>query len=150
MGKKIATLVIIMVAAILFGTTVAYLAFPPEKNVAPGSTTQTEAVKISKPIDLAGKWESAESKIGTKMVAEVKNNTIHIQMYVSDGYTGLWYGTFDILQPGQNTVVSKFIDDPDHFVLSSAETKDFLYQKGSLIFSYTVMGTMTTIELKRV
>lgn len=150
MGKKIAILVVATVVAILFGTTVAYLAFPPDNTKTPPAPTSPGLVKIVKPIDLAGKWESGESKIGTKMVAEVKNNTIHVQMYVNDGYTGLWYGTFDILQPGQNTISSKFIDDPDHFVLSSAETKDFLYQQGSLIFDYSVMGTVTTIELKRV
>lgn len=127
-------------------------AITPEKrtNDTPPAPTTPGLVKIVKPIDLSGKWESVESKAGTKFVTEIKNNTVHIQMYANDGYTGLWYGTFDILQPGANTMVSKYIDDPDHFVLSSAETKEFLYQGDSLIFDFSMMGTVTTIEMKRV
>lgn len=114
-------------------------------------TTQQEAVKIiEKPVDPSGKWESATSKAGTKMVAEVKNNTIHVEMYAADGYTGLWYGTLDFFQPGQNGQTSKAIDDPDHFVLSSAETKEFIYQDDTLVFDFSVMGTRTTVAMKRV
>jgi hypothetical protein len=93
---------------------------------------------------------STESKAGTKFLGHIKDNRIHVEMYAAEGYTGLWYGTFDILQPGVTTMVSSAIQDENHFVLSTAETKDFLYQKGSLIFEFAVMGTRTTIEMKRV
>lgn len=112
--------------------------------------TNVPAVKVSMPVDLSGNWQSVESRAGTKFVAEIKDNRVFVQMYAADGYTGLWYGTFDILQPGNNLMVSKAIEDDDHFVLSIAETKDFLYQNGSLIFNFSVMGTTTAIEMKRV
>jgi len=146
--KKLINFAAFLVAFVAVFVTIMYLTAPTQTTQEP--VQKTEAVKIVKPIDLAGKWESVESKAGTKFVGEVKDNRVYIQMYVSDGYTGLWYGSFDILQPGQNTINSKAIEDDDHFVLSSSETKEFLYQKGSLIFSFSVMGTTTTIEMKRV
>lgn len=149
MFRKILFLLAGLTALALVFTTVMYVSMPEQTtNTQP---IKTDAVKVSMPIDLAGKWESTTSKAGTKMVGEVKDGKIFVQMYANDGYTGLWYGTFDILQPGQNTVVSKFIEDnQDHFALSTAETKEFLYQKGSLIFDYSVMGSSFTIEMKRV
>ena len=137
-----ALLAVIVAAGVLW--------FLPEDATISSITTQTSAVKVQMPVDLSGEWVSTESKSGTKFYGHVKNNTMHVEMYANDGYTGLWYGTFDILQVGQSTLVSKAIDDPNHFVLSSAKTKDFLYQKGSLVFEFTVMGTRTTIEMKRV
>lgn len=149
MFRKILFLLAGLTALALVFTTVMYVSMPEQTtNTQP---IKTDAVKVSMPIDLAGKWESTTSKAGTKMIGEVKDGKIFVQMYANDGYTGLWYGTFDILQPGQNTVVSKFIEDnQDHFALSTAETKEFLYQKGSLIFDYSVMGSSFTIEMKRV
>lgn len=112
-------------------------------------TNNPTAVKVQTAIDCTGKWQSETSKLGTKMIAEVKNNTIFVQMYSNNSYTGLWYGTFDILQPGKVETVSKAIQDPEHLVFSTAETKSFLYQGGSLIFDYSIMGVRTTVEMKR-
>lgn len=148
MGKKIAFLVALVVLTIVAGTSIAYFAFPPSKTT--NSVTTTSAVKLSMPVDLSGKWESAIDKVGTKMFAKIENNTIYIEMSVNDGSAGLWYGTFDVLAPGKNSIDSTFIDDPDHFVLSSAESKEFIYQGGSLVFDYSSMGIRTTVEMKRV
>lgn len=129
-----------------------YLLTPNSSNTNQQVSVQkSEAVKVKMPIDLTGEWQSVESKTGSKFLGHVKDNTVFIQIYANDGYTGLWYGTIDILQPGENVVVSKFIEDnQNHFALSTAKTKNFLYQNGSLIFDYTVMGTRTTVEMKRV
>lgn len=149
MVKKLLSVVAFLtIAAVVFTAFMYFTAPTSQKTQQP--VQQTQAVKISKPIDLSGKWESTTSKAGTKFVAEIKDNRVHVQMYANDGYTGLWYGTFDILPAGQNVIVSKAIEDDDHFVLSSAETKDFLYQKGSLVFDFAVMGVVTTIEMKHV
>lgn len=150
MFKKLINVGMFLAACAVVFSLFMFLTMPGQKNSGT-EPTKTQAVKISMPVDLAGKWESTTSKTGTKMVAEVKDNTIFVEMYVNDGYTGLWYGTFDILQPGQNTIVSKFIqDNQNHRALSTAETKEFLYQGQSLIFDYSVMGTRTTVEMKRV
>lgn len=149
MFKKLISVAAFLALIVAVVTAVMLFTMPSQKN-AGTEPTKTEAVKVSMPIDLAGKWESKTSKAGTKMVAEIKNNMIFVEMYANDGFTGLWYGTFDILQPGQNTVNSKAVNDVDHFALSSADTKEFLYQGGSLVFDYSVMGTRTTVELKRV
>lgn len=150
MFKKLLSVILLLAALAIVFTGFMFFTAPGVHKTAT-EPTKTDAVKVSMPIDLAGKWESTTSKAGTKMVAEVKDNTVFVQMYANDGYTGLWYGTFDILQPGQNVMNSKAIeDDQNHFVLSTAETKEFLYQKGSLIFDFSVMGTRTTVEMKRV
>lgn len=148
MSKKL-----LRVAVFVFMLALAFVAtmyFLTPENSAQGPVQKADAVKVSMPIDLSGKWESAVSKAGTKFVGDIKENKIFIEMYANDGYTGLWYGTFDILQPGTNSMVSSAIQDEDHFVLSTAETKEFIYQKGSLVFEFSVMGTRTTIEMKRV
>lgn len=147
MGRKIAFLVALVVLCILGGTAVTYLVFPPQESQNP--VTMTSAVKVTMPIDLSGKWESVEGKTGSKFIANIENNTIHVEMTVSDGFSGLWYGTFDILQPGENSISSKALNDPNKFVLSSLETKDFLYRDGSLFFNLSVMGTTSAVELKR-
>lgn len=127
--------------------------FLPDKPVQ-SHTVHPPSVAVTtetpKSIDLSGEWVSVENKAGTKFVGHIKNNTVHIEMVADNAYTGLWYGTFDILQPGAKKMVSSAIEDEEHFVLSSAETKDFLYQNGSLVFDFSVMGTRTTIEMKRV
>lgn len=120
-----------------------YIEYPP-------SVAATTVINTPTAVDLSGRWESNASKAGTKMVGQIKNGTIHVEMYADEAYTGLWYGTFDILQPGEKTLTSKYIDDPAHFVLSSAETKDFTYDSGSLKFDFSVMGTRTTVEMRRV
>lgn len=149
MLTRIAVIVLLLTAVVAGGLFGDSFTSDPAPN---GSiVTQTDAVKVSMPVDLAGKWESEVSRVtGSKMVASVKNNTIHVEIYANEGYTGLWYGTFDILQPGEKTITSKAIDDPNHLVLSSSETKDFLYQGQSLVFDYSVMGTRTTVEMRRV
>jgi hypothetical protein len=140
-------ILLVVAAAALFGSMTMAILPPAPKITAPPTSTPAVAVGT---IDLSGKWESAESKAGTKMIAEIKNNTIHVEMKVADGFTGLWYGTFDTLQPGQNVMTSKAIHNSNYLVVSSAQTKDFLYQKESLIFDFSVMGTRTTVEMKRV
>jgi len=147
--KKLLWFVGVAALLVVLGTAVSLIAIPVQKNSSSSEPTKTNAVQISMPTDLGGKWESETSDTGSKMVAKVENGTIFVEMYVNNGYTGLWYGTFDILQPGDNVMVSKFIDDPSHFALSSAKTKEFLYQKGSLVFDFSVMGTRRTVELKR-
>lgn len=114
------------------------------------SVTATTTINTPVAVDLSGRWESNTSTAGTKMVGQVENGTIHVEMYADQAYTGLWYGTFDILQPGEKTLTSKYIDDPAHFVLSNAETKDFTYDSGALKFDFSVMGTRTTVEMRRV
>jgi hypothetical protein len=116
----------------------------------PPSVATTTVINTPTAIDLTGRWESNVSKSGTKMIGHIKNGTVHVEMYADEAYTGLWYGTFDILQPGEKTLTSKYIDDPQHFVLSSAETKDFTYDSGALKFDFSVMGTRTTVEMRRV
>lgn len=116
----------------------------------PPPVTTTTTINTPTAVDLSGRWESNTSTSGTKMVGQIKNGTIHVEMYADQAYTGLWYGTFDILQPGEKTLTSKYIDDPQHFVLSNAETKDFIYDSGALKFDFSVMGTRTTVEMRRV
>lgn len=149
---KFLRLLVILVCCIAFGTAVAYFAIPEKRNVIVPTTSavQTSAVKVSKTVDLSGKWESQKSTVGSKAVVEIRNNTVLVQFYMNDGYTTIWYGTFDVLQPGQKTMVSKAIKDDGHFALSQDDTKEFLYQNDGLIFSFKIMGTRTTMELKRV
>lgn len=121
---------------------------PAQNNV---NVPAVKIVQPPKPIDLTGEWTSGESTAGTKFLAHIKNNTVLVEMSATDGFSNLWYGTFDILQPGEKKMVSKAILDDNVFVLSNAETKDFRYQDdGSLQFDFSVMGTRTTITLKRV
>lgn len=135
----------------VFGTAISLYVFPPQKTSHTQITKQDVApVKAAVAVDLSGKWESEVSQTGMKMVATVQNGTIFVEMYKDKAYTGLWYGTFDFLQPGEKEVVSKFIDDPNHFALSTAKTKDFLYQDGSLVFEYSVFAVRTIVEMKRV
>lgn len=137
-----------VVAALIFSLFYHFAALPERPMQDPASST-VGAVKIVKPVDCTGEWAS-EEKNGSRFVAHVKNGVIHVEMQVAGGFTGLWYGTFDIFQPGQSGLISKALNDPKYLVLSSADTKEFVYQDGSLAFDFSVAGTRTTVELKRV
>lgn len=145
------TVLIIILAAIALGFGLPALFSTSESAQThveyPPSAAQT--TNPPAPIDLSGEWVSTESTAGTKFFGHIKNNTILVEMSASDGFSNLWYGTFDFLQPGDKVMVSSAIEG-DVFFLSSAETKNFLYQDGNLIFDFSVMGTRTTIEMKRV
>jgi hypothetical protein len=147
---KFVRLLVILTLCGVLATAIMFLQDQPNKTTPSPTPPAVGAVKIVQPINLAGEWQSVESRAGTKFVGHIKNNTIQIEMSATDGFATLWYGTFDVLQPGEKVMVSKAIDDPQYFALSSAETKDFLYQDISLVFDFAVMGTRTTIEMKRV
>lgn len=117
--------------------------FAPVENKS--NDTNVPAVKINAPVDLNGKWKSDKPAFE----AEVKNGTIEVSMVLVEGYSRFWYGTFDNPQPGTNEVVSKGIDEPGKFYLSSAETKNFLYQNGKLVVDFSVMGTTTAVAMSR-
>lgn len=149
MFRKLFRVLAILSLIAVGGTAIGYFGAQPDHPAqAPASTAGV--VQIVKPIDLSGEWQSVESHAGTKFLGHIKNNTVHIEMVANGGYSGLWYGTFDILQPGENEMLSSAIEDENYFVLSSAETKNFIYQDGSLVFDFSVMGVRTTIEMKRV
>lgn len=146
----ISCVIVACVASVMFALTFVSVEPTQTYNEYPPSVAATTVINTPTAVDLSGRWESNASKAGTKMVGQIKNGTIHVEMYADEAYTGLWYGTFDILQPGEKTLTSKYIDDPAHFVLSSAETKDFTYDSGALKFDFSVMGTRTTVEMRRV
>lgn len=152
MFKKLINVLAILALAAAAGVGGVYYVSQPEQKMRSLDVTQTVNVTASseapKATDLSGKWQS-EEKAGSKFVGTVKDGKIHIEMVVAEGYTGLWYGTFDYLQPGQKKIMSKAIEDESHFVLSNAKEKEFLYQGKSLIFNFEVMGTRTAIEMKR-
>lgn len=147
MRRALRFFVIAMLLMIVVGAAIRLSQEPASVTKDP-QVTQTQAVKMSVPVDLTGEWRSVEGSKG-KMIATIKDNTIHVEMVDTQSFIGLWYGTFDILQSGQKEMISKAIDDPKHFVLSSAKTKAFLYQNDSLVFDYSVMGVRTTVEMKR-
>lgn len=148
MSKTLRALIAVSLLALLFAAIGTMVSLPDRPMEGPASTTITSAVKLSMPIDLSGKWRSVE---GTKVpfIAEIKDGKIHLDMLQNKSVMAFWYGTFDILQPGEKVVSSKAIKDENVFVLSSSDTKDFLYQGDSLVFDYTIVGIRTTVEMKR-
>lgn len=151
MFTKLLRLLAILCLAVVFGTAVSYLVGKPERSEvrAPGSVTQTSAVKVTQPVDLVGTWKSDKPKV----VATVLNGTIEVESTTEvGGYVRWWYGTFQNPPVGQYGVTSKGVDDADKFYLSSAETKDFVYDPKDKIlrFQISVMGVTTVVEMKRV
>jgi hypothetical protein len=106
-----------------------------------------QGVKIVKPLDLNGEWKSTNPNV----IATVQNGTIEVQNILEGGgYARWWFGTFDNPQDGKVGVISKGIEDPDKFYLSSAETKEFVYDNGMLKFQISTMGVSEIVEMKRV
>lgn len=149
MLKKLLRLVVIGSLLIVFGTAVSYFAAQPDRPMREPGSTQTSAVKVAQPVDLNGTWRSEKPKV----TATVLNGTIDVESITEDGgYVRWWYGTFDNPPAGKHGVTSKGVEDPNKFYLSSAETKDFVYdpQNKLLRFQISMMGVTKIVEMKRV
>lgn len=135
---------LVVLAAVVMGGV--YVSTMPDDTKTNAPSVE-QGVKIVKPLDLNGKWKSDKPKV----TAVVQNGTIEVESITEDGgFVRWWYGTFDNPQDGKVGVTSKGIEDPDKFYLSSAETKDFVYDKEMLKFQISMMGVTRVVEMKRV
>ena len=143
MKKALRNLAFLMLLAVVTMGSVYYATMPDSSSM----PSVEQGVKIVKPLDLNGEWKSEKPSV----VATVQNGTIEVQSILEDGgYARWWFGTFDNPQDGKVGVTSKGIQDPDKVYLSSAETKDFVYDNGMLKFQISLMGVSKVVEMKRV
>lgn len=107
---------------------------------------QVVAGQMGKPGDLSGDWTTKpDAKI--KFVAEIQAGTILIHMIEKGDTLAYYYGTFT-MPDAQNVFKSTAIDD-GKMVWSNSTEKDFLWQDGSLIFTFEIAGVKTAVELVR-
>lgn len=154
MFKKLLRLAVIFTLLGVAVTAIGWFVALPDKPMREPGSVQTSAVKVVKKVDLNNtKWRSENPKV----TATVLNGTIEVESITEDpdgskGFVRWWYGTFDNPRDNHPGVTSKGIEDPDKFYLSSADTKDFVYDSKSemLRFDISVMGMTKTVEMKRV
>jgi hypothetical protein len=104
-------------------------------------------------VNMNGTWTQTSGLSGTTMTGTISDGSISIQL--SDGDTsGLyWKGTFPVdtilsdgftvTSAGDTTALSSSI------FASQDSTKVFTYKDGSLNFSFSILGTTTTVHLQR-
>jgi hypothetical protein len=148
--KKLLRLAVIFTLLGVAITAINWFVALPDKSMHEPGSVQTSAVKVVQTVDLNNtKWRSENPKV----TATVQNGTIEVESVTEDaGFARWWYGTFDNPRDGKPGITSKGIDDPDKFYLSSAPTKDFVYdpQLEMLRFSISMMGITKVVEMKRV
>lgn len=105
------------------------------------------------PTNLNGTWVSVadNSSPVPSFVAEVKDGTILINMTMSND-TGLyWSGTFESSAVDTHKITS--VGNVEHMKTSlfgsSAKTKEFTYEGGSIRFTFSIMGVSHVVELEK-
>lgn len=98
------------------------------------------------PVQLDGKWLAKTNDTG--FTAQIKNNTIKIDMIGSDETSFLyWSGSFKSEEVVGNTIASNA--DGADFVLSQDDTKDFAVGENTLTFEFRAMGMKKMVVLSR-
>lgn len=109
------------------------------------STAETTVQPVTK-VDLSGNWVS-KGDGSAKFTAEIRDGKIMIKM-VNDGQAmSYYYGTFET--PITSNEINSVAIKDKYMVWSTSDTKSFLYQNQSLIFTYQGMGLEAAIELAR-
>lgn len=114
-----------------------------------GGSKQTEAAK--EPADLTGSWKVSNDTF--KMTATIEGETITV--YWEDGDTKSLYWAGSYKAPETSEEPYTWSSENDHsqtdkaMLASSADTKDFTYEKGELSFEASAMGTTSTVRMKK-
>jgi hypothetical protein len=121
-----------------------------------GGSADAQGTSYQVPKSLVGNWYQTENGIdGIIMSASVnRNNTIQINMETRDSGGGIyWMGSFDSGNSPKTSFTTVSLADPDamkwEIFSSQDQTKSFTYKNGDLSYKFSMMGTTTTVHLRK-
>lgn len=106
--------------------------------------------------DLTGTWKQTNSNDDASwMEATIEGDVISVDWVINNGDSRsiYWVGTYDA--PGEEVSKHSWTSDNDveatEFALlaSTADTKEYTYEDGKLIFEVEMMGSTATIRMNR-
>lgn len=117
-----------------------------------GNTAKPASVQI--PVSMTGKWHQDEpTSTGITMEATIDVTTIQIDMITRDSSSIYWLGTFDSDQDLSTSFEVVSVGDQDAMSRSifgsQSSRKTFAYNDGELSYSFSIMGTTSTIRLTK-
>lgn len=103
----------------------------------------------AQPNNLNGTWTYTDGDFG--MVAEVKDDTILVNMKTGDNMGLYWSGTFKHDAKDGEVVVSKANREQLDASMTGSQddAKEFTITDGRITFPFSIMGQKRTIELNR-
>lgn len=134
-----------IVAAFMWALTYMETGKKPSVGEVINSFTNPSAVNTTE--DLIGKWETTDPD-NPRMAADVLADSITIDLLGPDSSLVYWHGSFSDLRADSNTITSNAIEEGS-LALSTASTKDFVYENGRLSFEITAMGVTKTVQMTR-
>ena len=114
-----------------------------------GGSKETEAAKG--PADLTGSWKVSNDTF--KMSAVIEGETITVYWEDGDTKSLYWAGSYKAPETADEPYT--WSSENDHsqtdtaMLASSADTKDFTYEKGELSFEASAMGITSTVRMKK-
>lgn len=136
--------VALIVAAVL--SSIMFVATLPDREMRPVtvSTSTPSVVKVQVPVDLTGNWVYTKGEI--KFTADVQQGMILVKLFDKTGSLDYYYGSLENPKTNGEIVSTK---DKSRISWSQGDTKQFIYQDESLVFTFGGVGVTATIELKR-
>lgn len=102
------------------------------------------------PTNFNGSWSSADT-LGATFKATIESDTIKVNLKTRDSEGLYWAGTFSSVLDENKQI--KSVGDKgllEKSVFGSLdESKAFTYNKGDLVFKFTMLGTGTEVRLKK-
>lgn len=116
-----------------------------------GSGSSGDVNASKGPADLTGDWKASNDTF--KMTATIEEDTITVFWEDGDTKSLYWAGSFKAPETADEPYT--WASENDHeqtdkaMLASSADTKDFTYEKGELSFEASAMGTTSTVRMKK-
>lgn len=103
----------------------------------------------TEPVDLTGDWSYSSDSVNFE--ANVEGDEIQINLIMDNSEGLYWTGSFSKDALNGDTIISHAdVEALDASLLGSGdEQKTFLFKDGTLVFSFTIVGTTQDIVLKR-
>ena len=124
-----------------------------KESAAEEAAETPEPTPEPEPLDLSGSWEQKDHDPDTYMIAYIDDSSIQV-CWMMDGTKYLyWAGTY--VAPAESTDTYSWVSENDTekteyaLLASSAETKEFRYEKECISFEVTVQGVTKNISLER-
>lgn len=123
-----------------------------------GGEAGAETTRIDTPKSLVGTWYQT-NKLDNGMIFRASvyaNSTIQVDMQQRDSSSHYWMGSFQSYKSPKVNFKTTSLADPDaqkwmanSLFGSQDSSKKFEYKRGQLSFKFTMMGTTSTIKLRK-
>lgn len=114
---------------------------------------ESNNVKPQAPVSLIGQWHQTKDINGVLMEATIGVNSIQINMKTRDSSSIYWLGSFVTDKAPASKFKTVSLGDTDAMSMSifgsQDKTKTFDYDYGDLSFTFSMLGTTTTVHLAK-